>query len=322
MSEKSAIPNLAFSFINYCPDREVLSMNLHELCPYVRLALDSRISAPWELKERVILDYELLLIKSGTVLITIEGVERICTAGDIVLFRPGEPHSIKILGDSAFHQPHIHFDFQYTNDSKDVFISFKNLFELSEKEKALMRCNQMEDFSFHFPHFIKLAHLAEFETLLYQMIDLYTYRRPYYEIALKAKMLELIYYIATNMEDNPNQRQFPNYKKLLEMKDFLTEHYQQNITLDELSNRFSISKFYLVRQFKNMFHQSPIQYHHSVKLEKAKMLLLYENQSISEIAEQLGFDSIYDFSRFFKRYTGVSPSSYYETPPLSQREER
>lgn len=296
-------------------------MNLHELCPYVRLALDSRISPPWELKERVILDYELLFVKSGTVLIAIGGVERICTAGDIVLFRPGEPHLIKILGDSAFHQPHIHFDFQYTSDSKDVFISFKNLSELSEKEKTLMRRNQMESFSFSFPHFIKLTHLAEFESLLYQVIDLFTYRRPYYEVAIKAKMLELLYCIAANREDDPSQKKFPNYKKFLEIKDFLTEQYQQNVTLDELSERFSISKFYLVRQFKSMFGHSPIQYHHSVKLEKAKMLLLYENQSISEIAEQLGFDSIYDFSRFFKRYTGFSPSGYSEENPLPGRQE-
>lgn len=287
-------------------------MEIHELCPYVRLALDSRISPPWELKERVILDYELLFVKSGTILVTIDGIERICTAGDIILFRPGEPHQIKIIGESIFHQPHIHFDFQYTASSKNVFISFKNIDELTSEEKSLMRCNQMEEFAFHFPHFIKLSHLAEFESLLYQIIDLYTYRRPYYEVEIKAKMLELLYFMATNMEDDPKQQQFPNYRKFLEMKDYLTEHYQQNLSLDELSKRFAISKFYLVRQFKALFHQSPIQYHHSVKLEKAKQLLLYGNQSISVIADSLGFDNVYDFSRFFKRYTGVSPSCYYE----------
>jgi AraC-like DNA-binding protein len=43
---------------------------------------------------------------------------------------------------------------------------------------------------------------------------------------------------------------------------------------------------------------------------RARELLLTTDQSIKEISFQLGFDSIYYFSRFFKQKTGMSPSEF------------
>jgi iron complex transport system substrate-binding protein len=55
---------------------------------------------------------------------------------------------------------------------------------------------------------------------------------------------------------------------------------------------------------------SPIEYKNRLRMEKARHLLLYTYNTVSEIAASLGFDSVYVFSRIFRQYNGLSPSSF------------
>lgn len=85
-------------------------------------------------------------------------------------------------------------------------------------------------------------------------------------------------------------------------------HHDADFSLDELSNKFHIREFYPARLFQNAFGMSPIRYHHLTHLEKAKQLLRFTELPIQQIAYQLGFYSIHDFSRVFKKQEGVAPS--------------
>jgi AraC-like DNA-binding protein len=51
-----------------------------------------------------------------------------------------------------------------------------------------------------------------------------------------------------------------------------------------------------------------------LRIEKAKELLAYKDQSVSEIAYRLGYASAAHFSRQFKKIVGVSPSVYKADP--------
>ena len=53
---------------------------------------------------------------------------------------------------------------------------------------------------------------------------------------------------------------------------------------------------------------SPIKYKNHIRLQNAIALIKTGNISISEIADTLGFESVYAFSQFFKTQTGSSPS--------------
>ena len=48
----------------------------------------------------------------------------------------------------------------------------------------------------------------------------------------------------------------------------------------------------------------------SFRIEEAKLLLLYGTHSVSEVAEAVGFSSLYYFSRYFKEKVGMSPTEY------------
>ena len=57
---------------------------------------------------------------------------------------------------------------------------------------------------------------------------------------------------------------------------------------------------------------TPKEYAGTLRIEKAKELLISERQSVSEISEQLGFADLYHFSKIFKEKTSYSPLKYRE----------
>lgn len=82
------------------------------------------------------------------------------------------------------------------------------------------------------------------------------------------------------------------------------------INLDELSFTLGFSKSHIKKQFKKKMGVSIIQYFIGLKIEKAKKLLSQHKFTVSEISDQLGFSSVYYFSRQFKLYTNMSPTKY------------
>ena len=66
----------------------------------------------------------------------------------------------------------------------------------------------------------------------------------------------------------------------------------------------------LKKIFKEQFSESPISYFHKLKIEEIKRALCDTDNSITEISELFGFESIHYFSRFFKKHIGVSPLTY------------
>ncbi len=83
-----------------------------------------------------------------------------------------------------------------------------------------------------------------------------------------------------------------------------------SVNLTDLSYKLGFSKSYLKSQFKKITGYSIIQYYIHMKIDKAKRLLSQQKFTISEIADTLGFSSVYYFSRQFKLHTDMSPTEY------------
>lgn len=92
--------------------------------------------------------------------------------------------------------------------------------------------------------------------------------------------------------------------------EFLTEHYDKNISLDELSREVNYSAYHFLRIFKTSTGMTPFEYLLNVKIEKAKALLEQTNYSITRICYLCGFSSTSHFNQAFKRKIGISPSLY------------
>ena len=93
-------------------------------------------------------------------------------------------------------------------------------------------------------------------------------------------------------------------------KQFIQDHQSEDLTLGQVSKSVNTSTYYFCKLFKRATGLHFTQYLARVRIEKAKNLLLNPNLRISEIAFEIGFQSLTHFNRVFKRLIGQSPTDY------------
>mgnify|MGYP000033141340 CR=1 FL=1 len=91
---------------------------------------------------------------------------------------------------------------------------------------------------------------------------------------------------------------------------YVTEHYPEKITLNDISARIGFSKEYFCRFFKRSIGKTPIDYINDYRLNKVIRLLETGDAQITEICLECGFNNMGNFQRLFKRKTGITPLQY------------
>jgi YesN/AraC family two-component response regulator len=92
--------------------------------------------------------------------------------------------------------------------------------------------------------------------------------------------------------------------------EYVYRHLNKNFSLKDLAAGCGYNQDYIYRAIKKEFGISAIQYVNKIKFEQAKRLMQHTELSLSEIAWNLGFDSIQYFSKFFRQHARTSPSEY------------
>ncbi|MBN2545965.1 MAG: substrate-binding domain-containing protein [Spirochaetes bacterium] len=100
-----------------------------------------------------------------------------------------------------------------------------------------------------------------------------------------------------------------NRHKILE---YLYNHVNDPTDLIKMANDFKLSVNSLIRKTKKLTGFTIQKLHEQLKIEKAKILLNNKELTISEIAEQLGYQNQFYFSSVFKKVTGISPKKWIE----------
>ena len=93
-------------------------------------------------------------------------------------------------------------------------------------------------------------------------------------------------------------------------KQFITEHQTEELSLEQVAKSVNTSKFYFCKVFKKSTGINFTDYLSRVRIEKSKNLLLNPNLRVSEIAFEVGFQSLTHFNRVFKKILGQSPTEY------------
>ncbi|MEL6699043.1 MAG: AraC family transcriptional regulator [Bacteroidota bacterium] len=100
------------------------------------------------------------------------------------------------------------------------------------------------------------------------------------------------------------------FSKLMMAKDYISQHYDQSISLKQLSTVTGISSFHLNRSFHTCFQISPQQYQLKLRMEAAQKLLAQPHLSLTQIAFQLGYHDLPAFSHQFKKYYQQTPRNF------------
>ena len=99
------------------------------------------------------------------------------------------------------------------------------------------------------------------------------------------------------------------YLRIVNAKLYIDENYHEQLDLEEVSKKAFISKFHFHRLFRKVYRQTPHQYITKKRIDKAKDLLA-ENKPVTEVCNEVGFESIGSFGTLFRKMTGDSPLSY------------
>jgi len=103
-----------------------------------------------------------------------------------------------------------------------------------------------------------------------------------------------------------NQRQ-----KLSSALRYIEQNYfDGGITNELLAQKCGMSTVYFRKMFFKVYGASPIHYLSEFRIKKAKSILKSDYDSIEQVAQSVGYNSIYHFSKMFKQYVGVSPTEY------------
>ncbi len=137
-----------------------------------------------------------------------------------------------------------------------------------------------------------------------------TLKAPFFEIESLRDTYDIILKLASSQakEYRPSSLQ----SKIKNAEDYIAKNYSKNITNDDLAAMCNISTVYFRKIFTQVYGISPISYIHSIRIKKAKEMLNMDYSSITNVALSLGYADIYDFSRTFKKYVGVSPKRFAE----------
>ncbi|MDE3066204.1 MAG: helix-turn-helix domain-containing protein [Verrucomicrobiota bacterium] len=102
-------------------------------------------------------------------------------------------------------------------------------------------------------------------------------------------------------------------------RQFIETHYQEDLSLTAVAREAGMSQFYFCKTFKKATGLKFSHYVCRVRVEKAKNLLLNPNYRISEIAYEVGFQSLTHFNRVFKTIAGCSPTEFRRQLPGASR---
>ncbi|NCU06276.1 MAG: helix-turn-helix transcriptional regulator, partial [Chitinophagaceae bacterium] len=78
------------------------------------------------------------------------------------------------------------------------------------------------------------------------------------------------------------------------------------ITLQQLSRKVGINEFKLKKGFKQLFGDTVFGYRHTVRMERAKEIILETKLEFSDIAFMTGFEHAENFHKAFKKYHGYT----------------
>ena len=241
---------------------------------------------------------ELVYVDKGSIKICAENYTGTLSNGQLIIHRPNESHALECTDNIAPNVIIIGFECQ--QPALDQFSA--RPVSLTSDQKKLLAEIIKEGMSVYAPPY-DLPNLLDMKK-----------RKTYPFGADQMVKLRLEIFLITLVRAHHNSTEIKttlySKNKLEEIHQYITEHYMDKITLDNICFLFNTNKTSLCLNFKKEYHITILNYINDLKLSEAKALLRENELSVTEIATRLGFGSVHYFCRLFKKATGQPPKEY------------
>lgn len=113
-----------------------------------------------------------------------------------------------------------------------------------------------------------------------------------------------------NLSETDSDPSSEKRKDIRFIREYIEENYEKDIKLDDLAEKYSISKYYLSHIFKEQYGTSVNNYVINMRITKAKHFLRFTDLTTTEIASRVGYDDVNYFIRSFKKIENITPGEY------------
>lgn len=148
----------------------------------------------------------------------------------------------------------------------------------------------------------------QYESLISQIYVLSQKKDINTEMKIYELLVRLLTYIMD--EDKKGHISLSNKIKIKPVKEYIDQHYTEYMTLDDLSKKFYINKYYLSKLYKEEYGISIIAYLNHLRINKSKELLKASNEKIESISKICGIEDQSYFIRLFKKIEGITPGEF------------
>ena len=246
----------------------------------------------------------------GVELIHVLGGGMRCCINDVVLdLRPGDFCFINRrqmhVADSGSHH-----DFNANVVVADLSLLTRNESVLSRYVNPVI---EEEGFT-HFHLSGANGTAAELGTLVDEIADLQTRQPEAFELTVVGLIHLAFQRIYLAYTQNLSQLEPVDQDATIQrkMSNYIYEHFQEKIGLDDIANAGNVSRSKCSKVFKHFLQKSPIDFLNLYRLEVASRLLTSSSESIAHIATSCGFSQQSYFNRMFGRTYGCTPREYRE----------
>lgn len=240
--------------------------------------IDENLSFPPHLHSFV----ELAYIIEGNIDVTVNGITCRLSAGDIAVCFPNDIHS-----------------YNTTNSSKLILVIYSpqitDSFFKPRTNKTLKN-----------PFILNKSKNKEIAPLFLMLNE--EYNKGNNEYIIKG----LLYTILGKLEPDfvIENSAHPYNNTMQNLLKYIEGHYNENITLEQVSGDLGFSKFYISRLFSGKIGYPFSDYVNRLRINMAQKLLYETDIAISSIALECGFNSQRNFNRIFKEFTSVTPTEF------------
>lgn len=227
-------------------------------------------------------DYQIIYIAKGKGYFILDGKEKIIKEGNIILYRPGQIQQ---------------YSYSYKDQPEIYWIHFTGHAIESYLKELKFGDNQIYEVGFN-TEYIKLWNkiIAEIQV-----------KRLCYESIVEGILIQLLGTMGRSIYEETQNTTTGYIQQIIE------EIHKSNynpLMIKDYAKQCNMSVCWFINSFKQFTGMTPQQYIIQMKVNKAKGLLMETQLNIGEIADLLGFQNAFYFSRVFKKATGVSPKEW------------
>ncbi|SHN35021.1 helix-turn-helix transcriptional regulator [Gracilibacillus kekensis] len=263
--------------------------------PYITLAHLFHAPDPWVKEFGIHKQYQIQYVLNGVAEYSFENKTYITRKGDITFHRPGELHEVRTTVGEQYSCISLVFHFG------DAHFPANELF------------SELHDLGNYYDHPIGEK--------LQNIVTLYHQPGLLSQMECQQLLLQVLADLVNEKSTTKNltRVQEKNSIKLIKIKNYIIDNFNENIQIKDLEHLSGLSKNYLTILFKKEYNISPMQYLTWLRVQRAKDLAINTNLSISEIAHEVGYADVHTFGKMFKKKEGCSLSEYVSSFYLTNR---